>query len=355
MDAQRPLKFLLVLMLVPILLLAGCASPEPAGDEENDVGDVAGTENGEEKMTIIFGDFSWDSALVHNQIAAFIVEHGYGYPVDYIPGDTAPIMQGQRRGDVHITMENWIDNYPDVWQELLDSGEVLDLGYNFTDGPQGIYVPTYVIEGDPERGIEPMAPDLESVFDLPEYWEVFQDPEVTDKGRFHNSPTGWQSHQINSERLKNYDLDEYYNDFPTGSQAALDTSIISAYNRGDPWLGSYWEPTWVMGQVDMTLLEEPEHDPERWEQEIYDTGWPTVDTKIGARIEVRENAPEIIEFLEKYETTLEQNNDFLAYMMETDADYEAAAVYFLQEYNDVWRQWVPDDIAENIQAALDSQ
>ena len=33
-------------------------------------------------------------------------------------------------------------------------------------------MPTYVIEGDPERGIEPMAPDLKSVLDLPDYWAV---------------------------------------------------------------------------------------------------------------------------------------------------------------------------------------
>src|SRR5690625_3433966 len=32
---------------------------------------------------LVFVDWSWDSALVHNRIAGFVAEHGFGYEVDY--------------------------------------------------------------------------------------------------------------------------------------------------------------------------------------------------------------------------------------------------------------------------------
>ncbi|WP_407058498.1 glycine betaine ABC transporter substrate-binding protein [Paracerasibacillus soli] len=46
---------------------------------------------------------------------------------------------------------------------------------NFADNDQGLYVPAYVIEGDEERGIEPLAPDLETVEDLKKYPHIFKD------------------------------------------------------------------------------------------------------------------------------------------------------------------------------------
>ena len=31
---------------------------------------------------IVFVDWSWDSALVHNRIAVYVAQHGFGYEVD---------------------------------------------------------------------------------------------------------------------------------------------------------------------------------------------------------------------------------------------------------------------------------
>ena len=100
---------------------------------------------------LVFVDWSWDSALVHNRIAGFVAEHGFGYEVDYLFADTVPGIQGLRRGDIDVSMETWVDNIQEIWDEIIAEGTVVDLGSNFPNAPQGWYVPTYVIEGDPER------------------------------------------------------------------------------------------------------------------------------------------------------------------------------------------------------------
>ena len=56
-----------------------------------------------EKREIVFGGLNWDSALVQNGVARYIVEHGYGYTTSQIEGTTVPLFQGLRKGDVDIT------------------------------------------------------------------------------------------------------------------------------------------------------------------------------------------------------------------------------------------------------------
>src|SRR5690606_39575427 len=60
--------------------------------------------------------------------------------------DTVPGMQGLRRGDIDVSMETWVDNIHEIWDEVIAEGTVVDLGPNFPNAPQGWYVPTYMIE-----------------------------------------------------------------------------------------------------------------------------------------------------------------------------------------------------------------
>jgi len=328
------------LVLVSSFTLVGCGSNQNSNNANAD------------KPTIVFGDASWSSIQVHNRIAGFIVEHGYGYPEpEYVFGESLPILQGTANGDIDVYIEVWADNIKEAWEKQLAEGKVINLGYNFPDSAQGWYVPTYMIEGDEERGIEPVAPDLKSVSDLVQYKDLFKDPEVPAKGRFYNSPPGWACTTINEEKFDVYGLNEYFNIFSTGSQTALVTSMVSAYEKGEPWVGYYWEPTWVMGKLDMTLLEEPEYDEAVW-NENKGCAYPPSQVLIGVNSELEEKAPEIVEFLEKYETTSAQTNAALAYMNDHDDDIEAAAIWFLEEYPDVWKNWVPEDVAANVEQAL---
>lgn len=306
-----------------------------------------------EKITMV--DFSWDSVQIHNRIAAFIFKHGFGYDTDFIFAQSAPGTLGLERGDIDVAMELWIMSYKEWWEKAISEGKVLDLGDNFPKAFGGWYVPAYVIQGDEERGIEPLAPDLRSVLDLPRYWEIFIDRENPKKGRLYNGPTGWSSSSINITKLKTYGLDDTYEIFSPGSDTALSTAILSAYKKGKPILAYYWEPTWLMGSLNMVLLEEPEHDPSRWgEGKDYGCGWPPRKIRIGVNAEWAEDHPELVEVLQRYETTMEQNNEFLAYMKKNDAGVEETAMWFMKNNVEQWRSWMDPDIADKIESALNN-
>ena len=125
-------------------------------------------------IIIFFADNNWDSILVHNRIAAYIIEHGMGYRTDFIRGETTRLYRGLTKGYVDIYMESWTENYQDTYDKVIKSGNVIDLGPNYSDTWQGWAVPTYVIMGDPMRGITPVAPDLKSVMDISKYWKLFR-------------------------------------------------------------------------------------------------------------------------------------------------------------------------------------
>ncbi|MBO8171670.1 MAG: ABC transporter substrate-binding protein [Bacillaceae bacterium] len=330
-----------------MLALAACGADETAPQEgaEND------NNQQQEKPVLVFADAGWDSLRLHNSIAQYILENGYGYQTDVMPGSTPATLTGLEGGDIDIYMEVWTGNVEEQYQKMLDSGNVLELSVNFDDNTQGFYVPTYVIEGDPERGIEPMAPDLKSVEDLPKYWELFKDPEDPSKGRIYGAIPGWQVDETMFQKVQTYNLDETFNYFRPGSGAALATSIATAYEEGEPWVGYYWEPTWIMGKYDMTLLEEAEYSDELWNNG-YACEFPPNEVTIAVHKDVKDAAPDVVEFLSQYQTSSQLVSDALGYMQDNEATVEQAAQWFLKEHEDLWTSWVPADVAEKVKSSM---
>lgn len=307
---------------------------------------------------VVFAGLDWDSNRVHTAIARYILENGYGCKTDRIPGSTIPMITGLGRGDLDIMMEIWKENIPEAWHKALTAGKVVELDVNFPDAVQGWYVPRYVIEGDPERGIEPMAPDLHSVFDLPRYTALFRDPEEPDKGRFYNCILGWACEVFNTKKLKAYGLDDHYTNFRPGTGEALAAAIVSAYKRGRPILAYYWGPTWVLGVYDLVMLEEPEYNPKDWQRfqesdsPAIATAYPKVEVFIGVNREFHDSAPQLIAFLNNYQTSNALISELLAYMEENNATEEAAAVHFLKARPETWTAWVPEEVAQQVEASL---
>ncbi len=128
-------------------------------------------------------------------------------------------------------------------------------------------------------------------------------------------------------------------------------SLAGAYKKGEPWFGYYWAPTWVLGSYDMTPLEEPAYDKATFESTAA-CAYPAVSVNIFVNSGLTKKAPDVVEFLKKYETTQAMANKFLAFMQENEADTQAAAQWFLKNYEDVWTGWVPADVAAKVKKAL---
>ncbi|KGR91739.1 ABC transporter substrate-binding protein [Ureibacillus massiliensis 4400831 = CIP 108448 = CCUG 49529] len=329
-------KIIFTCLLFAVFLITACGNSE---------------ENANSIDVIKFADAGWDSIRVHNSIAQTIIEEGYGYETEVTNGTTAATMQALQQGDINVYMEVWTDNVKDIYEEMLEKGDIVTLATNFADNTQGLYVPTYVIEGDAERGIEPVAPDLKTVQDLEKYPQIFQDPEDSSKGRVIGAPSSWAVSEHLETKLETYGLDEYYNYLAPGSDAAIVAELAGAYQKGEPWVGYYWSPTWVTASYDLTLLEDNPYEAETWES-TKGTEFPPNDVVISVHKDFPNQASEVAEFLSNYKSSNAATEEMLKYMGENELDPDETAEWWLKENEAIWTEWVPEEVAEKVKASL---
>lgn len=298
---------------------------------------VACTDTKLENKEIRFADADWDSIKFHNAVAGTIAKELFGYTYTEVPGSTTVLHEGLIKGEIDVHMEIWTDNIASYLADA-EAGKFKELGTNFDDNYQGFYVPKYVIEGDEERGIEALAPNLKYVADLKDYADVFVDDDDPDKGRVYGSIPGWEVDEIMHNKFEHYNLDENFIYFRPGSQASLSTAITSAYEKGEPIVAYYWEPTWLLGKYDMVLLDDEPYDKDTYLEGK--TALPAVKVNVGVSNKFAEENDKVVGFLSKYKTSSALTSEALAYMQETDASYDEAAKWFLNEHHDLIDEWL---------------
>lgn len=302
---------------------------------------------------LIFAEPNWDSVQLQNRIAMFIVEHGYGYSTETVFGSVPALWQGLRNGEIDLMMEAWLPNQQELWDKAMAEHAILDVGKSLDDNWQSMFVvPSYVIEGDPARGIAPMAPDLKSYQDIRRYRDLFTDVESRGEAILWTCIAGWACEEINAQKLEVYGLENAIELRNPGSATALFASVTAAYEKGEPWLGYMWGPTKTAAELDLTILEEPECAPGKGPE----TGcaYPTAEVKIVAHVSLEERASEIIDFLEKWDFDAATQVAAEGYMADTGATIEETAIWFLKNQEAVWSRWVPASVAQKVKDALNS-
>ncbi len=331
-------KISVFLILISTVILTACGFSD--------------TKNTETKTTVTFSDAGWDSVKFHNAVAGYIGKTAYNIEPKVIMGSSSIVQAALVRGDIDVNMELWTDNVPSYAADM-QTGKLENLGVNFDDNRQGFYVPRYVIEGDSERNIKPLAPDLKTVKDLKRYAKLFTDTENPDKGRIYGAIPGWEIDEIFYKKYVAYGLNKNYIYFRSGSEAALNTAFISAYDKGEPIVGYNYEPTWISGKLDLVLLQDEPYQPEQFKQGL--TEARSVPVCIVANKQLISKAPAFTDFLKNYHTSSALTAEALAYIADTQATYEETAIWFLKKHPELLNQWLPEDKAQLVLNSLEEK
>ncbi len=327
-------------LFVAILFILGCAASET--DDNNPV--------------IKLHDPLSESQWINNAIAKFIIENGYGYPVQTIAESTPAMQEALPIGAIDINLEGWQQNIIEWYNLETEKGAILNLGMLYEGGPQFFMIPQRVAE---EYGIESLA-------DMKDHWKLFQDPQDPAKGVFYNCIVGWRCASINEVKLEAYGLDQYYNIVSPGSATALTSVLENAQEMSQPVFGYYWEPSSLAAEYDWHILAEPPYNPECWDKVIAaseDRGLRPIDEACAyenlpidklSYAGLPEKAPEVVDMLKEMVVGLEPLNETMAWSKKNDVqDWEKAAIYYLQNHEERWRSWVTPEAYDQIKEALE--
>lgn len=301
------------------------------------------------KPTITFGDLNWSSAMVQTRIAQYIVEKGYGHPTDVHFGATSSLFDGLRGGDIDILMELWLPNQEEAWSAGLESGHVYSPGESLgKDWQSAFVIPAYVQE---------QYPDLDSVEDLkdPRYRELFATAETGGRARLVSCVAGWACEAVNAAQVAGYGLSDHVEIINPGDGSALNADLYGAYERREPWLGYQWGANDPALLLDLVRLEEPPYSDECWAT-TRACAYEDATILIAANQDLSESRPDVDEMLRNWDFPIDPVYRGIARWQgaNPDADLDATALWWLKNHAGVWGQWVTDDAAGGIQAALAS-
>lgn len=336
MRIEHRLRLLLAALAV-VVLAVGCMQAPPREREEPAA----------QQQPIIFNDLNWDSARVQNRIAQYIVEKGYGYPTRAVAGPTLPLFASLRQGDSHVTMEIWLPNMSEVWEEALAAGQVVAVGESVSGIQQSTFmIPAYIQEAHP---------DLDSVADLKEerYQKLFATEETAGKARLVSCPPGWACEAVNAIKVANYGLSDHVHLVVPESEAALNDEVFARYAAGAPWLGYLSGDMPAALKLDMVALAEPAYSDECWAT-TKTCAYESVTALIAVHPALLTDAPAVVTLLRKWDFTLERYKEVAVWRLDNEATLSEAALWWLEHNADVWRQWVTAEAAAAIQAALDA-
>lgn len=294
-----------------------------------------------------FAGLDWDSNRILTEIARRLVEEHFGCDTRSIPGQTYDQFDELREGDLDVMMEVWETNFRFRWRDALESVEVRDLGPSIDGAVQGWFVPRYLVEGDAERDLPPVAPELKSVADLPKYKHLFRDPENPRKGRFYNCPLGWSCEVINSNKLRAYELQRHYSNYRSRDGEKLQQALLRHYQRAEPFVTYYWGPSWLLASRDLLRLEEPAYEEHKWGTLMRPrsfrpegVAYPSEAVRLGVNAEFADQAPQMVAFFKRFSVPQSMVSDLLADMRGRGISAGQIAQRFIDQHPQLWQRWL---------------
>ena len=305
---------------------------------------------------VSIASMNWQSAEVLSNVDKIILNDGYGCSADIIVVDAASGITSQvEKGKPDIIPEAWVDLFPELVKGPLAEGRVVALVPSLTDGGQaGWFIPRYMLDKNP---------NINKIAEILAHPEAFPSQEDPSKGAIFNGPTGWGGTIATNQLSKAFDVKgKSFEVIDTGSAAALDSSMAKAYERKEPWLGFYWEPTSLLGMYDMVPVDfGVQHDAAEWKRctSVDTCADPKPNTfpkdnvlTLASKSFIERTDPAAVDYLKARSWNNKTVNALMAWMTENQATGEDGARHFLSEHPEIWTKWVSPEAAEKIKASL---
>lgn len=318
----------------------------------------AGAAMAQECGDVSIAEMDWASAELMANVDAIILEEGYGCDVSLIPGATNTTFASMsEKAEPDVAPELWINAVRDPLNAAKEEGSLVALN----DGPiTGLGEGWWVTPAFAEE-----YPELDTVEKLLERPDLFPYQEDESKGAFVGCPAGWGCQLVNANLFRAFEMEEKgWVLVDPGSAAGLDGSMAKAADRGENWFGYYWSPTSMIGKYEMVMLpfEAEWAGRENWDgcialsqqdcQDPQPTSWTVSEVETVVTDDFMDKGGVAADYFNARVFPGDVMNQMLVFMNDNQATGEDAAFEFLISHEDIWTQWVGEDVAAKVKDAL---
>ena len=330
-------RLLVGMLVVLALVAAACGDSDDGSDaagSDTAVSDAAGSADVGSLDTIKLAVNPWTGSEVNVAVAAELLAREYGYSTEIVNVDENAQWAAIGSGDLHASLEVWPSGHAENVATFIDGGGgVVDGGLLGPIGKIGWYVPTYVVDQNPELAT----------------WEGYQDPalaglfataETGDKGQFLGGDPSFVQYDGDIIANLGLDLEVVF----AGSEEALLAALDSAVSREEPVLFYFWTPHSVHNAFDLTEVELPPYSDACYEgagsggvdcdypaDNLFKILWEDLETE----------APAAFGLLSNMSYTTADQISMLA-AVETDGlSVEEAAAQWIADNEATWMAWLP--------------
>ena len=285
----------------------------------------------------------WTGNHVNIWLSKIILEEELDYEVELVFASFTATWPAIAAGDMHVAMDFPLSYSIDAIAKFVTEKKQVELvGPNGVANQARLYVPTYLIEGDPERGIEPLGADLASYQNLNKYKSAFARPESGDMGFLLDNVPEWNNQT--EERIAAFGWE--FKTFYSGSDAASIAELKSAYAKGEPILFHLWEPHWIHAEYDLSALDLPPYSDECYGlvegmEATFSCQWPTDPGNTIVRTGFGDEFPDAYQFFKKFALTNAQYAHMQGAVELNDKTVEEAVRDWMAGNESVWRAWLP--------------
>lgn len=289
-------------------LLAGCGQPASEETSNGDADTDASVESADKTAKLTY--VNWAEGVAYTHLAKVVLEEKMGYEVEITSADVGPAYTAVAQSSHDAYMECW----PAIHKDYLDrfEGQLVDLGPVYEGTELALAVPTYVT-------IDTMA-------------EI-----KGNEDKFGGKITGIDAgagimQSTENEIIPAYDLDI---DLMSSSGPAMTAALGRAVENEEWIVVTSWKPHWMYGRWDLKNLKQSD------DKIIWEEG----NILIMGREGIKEDKPELAEFLSNLYFTDAQLADLMLKVEESDEDVQDVTRQWMNDNPDVVEAWIPESAA----------
>ena len=318
---KQLLCIFLALLMIPVLLLAGCTSPSTPTPSNTAAPTATSTPGGSitptqisqptettpepvEKGTVKMVYVQWACAEAETHIAEAVLQD-MGYEVEKQVISAGPMWTSVATGDADVFTTAWLPyTHEAYWTKYQD--EVEDLGVLFTGAKLGLVVPDYVT--------------IDSITELNDHKDKFGSRIVGIE------PGAGLMIHTEEDTIPTYGLQDWK--FVASSEAAMIAELTRAIEKQEWIVVTGWAPHWKFFKWDLKILDDPEL-----------TLGGSEEIRVIARKGFSEDMPEAASILSKFSLTDSQLGEVMYKIDVENMDPVEAAREWVDANQDIVKDW----------------